>query len=116
MFYVICLARTVQLTAYRTHTWLLGPLINKLHVNAQLCIKTLRFILSMINSPNNFVSYVSHLAMKCAASPVGNNISFLRYKYSVHYCDELYVNINRIKKCQVLSQTRQVTVDLVVGG
>jgi len=83
---------------YRTHTWLLGPLIEQPHIRTQLAVKTLRFVDRMINSPNNVISVIGNIAKRCALSPIGKNIAYLKYKYNIHLCDKLCVNVARIRQ------------------
>ena len=86
---------------YRCHTSLLGPLVDQLHISVQLCIKSLRFFFCMLNSNNQLVSHMCNLAIHCANSPVGRNISFLKYKYGVNISDNLSVNVVRVKNAHL---------------
>ncbi len=64
---------------YNTHKWLLSPVTGQEHVNVQLCVKSLRFIHNMLNSDNDVVSFVSHVAASNTNSPIGGNVAILQY-------------------------------------
>ena len=59
-------------------------------------VKTLRFLNQMLHSSNQIVSYIGNTARSNANSPVGKNMSFLRYKYDVNFNDTLNCNISRV--------------------
>lgn len=97
----------------RTHTWLLGPLLDKLHISSHFCIKTLRFVTTMCNNTNKLVSHIGNVARYCALSPVDKNIAYLRYKFGVDICDSLCVNIAGVKAATVCTEAQQSLVNLV---
>ena len=98
---------------YRTHTWLLGPLIGKYHISVQLYVKTLRFTHYMLNSTNPIVSYIGHLAKSNSSSPIGKNMAYLRYKYGILYTDRLSCNINKILDVHTESNEQQAIISVV---
>jgi hypothetical protein len=97
--------------SYRTHTWLLGPLMDQPHIGTQLIVKTLRFIDCMLNHSNKLVSYVGNMVKSCATSPVGANIAYLKYKYNINLNDKLPVNVARVINAQVFSPIKQGLID-----
>ncbi len=97
---------------YNTHKWLLGPVTGQEHVNVQLCLKTLRFINNMLNSHNEVVSFVSHVAASNANSPIGRNVAILRYKYNVDFVySSLSHNIALVKNLHSLNLQQQGLVN-----
>lgn len=92
---------------YRTHTWLLGPLMRQRHIRFQFQIKFLRFIHQMLNSTNNVVSYVARVARFSSNTILGRNISYMRYKYDVNFNDRLHDNITRVSNTECPDLTHQ---------
>ena len=95
---------------YRTHTWLLGPLIDQPHISIQLTVKTLRFIDCMLHSSNNIVSHIGNIAKCCANSPVGRNIAYMKYKYDINFDDKLSANVARVRNAQNCTLYQQALV------
>jgi len=74
---------------YRTHTWVLGPLLEQSHISCQLYAKTLKFLYSMLHNDNIIVSSVGKIALSCATSPIGRNMSYLRHMFDLNLNDSL---------------------------
>lgn len=100
---------------YRTHTWLLGPLIGQSHISVQLAVKTLRFIHGMVKSSNCIVSYIALIAKHCAMSPTGQNLSHLKYIYNVDLDDKLGTNISRIANFHSFTEKQQNIFDIFMN-
>jgi len=98
---------------YRTHTWLLGPLMEQDHISVNLYIKSLRFMYKMCNSTNNTVSFLGHIARNCATLPLGGNMSYLRFKYNVNFEDVLSKNIARVIDAHYLTTYQKGIVNFV---
>ena len=54
--------RRILKVPYRTHTWLLGPLLNQQHVKMQFQRKILRFVYTMLNN-TNIKCYIMYFAV-----------------------------------------------------
>jgi len=52
----------------------------------------------MLQTSNRIVSYIGYIARSNANSPVGKNMSFLRFKYDVDFNDNLSCNSARVHK------------------
>ena len=61
----------------RTHTWMLGPLSDQLHISTQLYIRSVKFIVCLLRSKNEIVHCIMNNAVSNAMSPLGNKIAFL---------------------------------------
>ena len=106
--------RSVFKLPYTTHRWLLGPLLNQLHINHQLYKRCLRFLYSVQNCCNGIVRECYNNGLYNANTPIGHNIAFFRYKYgknisscSLNNCMKLIVSpkIN-VEQCNVLEQLK----------
>ena len=105
--------RRILKLPYRTHTWLLGPLLNQQHVKMQFQIKILRFVYKMLNNTNNVISCISRLANYSSNTPLGRNMSYLRFKYDVNFTDGLHVNLTRLNNVEFPDLTRQGLINVV---
>ena len=105
--------RRILKLPYRTHTWLLGPLLNQQHVKIQFQIKILRFVYKMLNNTNNVISCISRLANYSSNTPLGRNMSYLRFKYDVNFTDGLHVNLTRLNNVEFPDLTRQGIINVV---
>jgi len=79
-----------------THTWLLGPLSGQSHISDQFYIKTFKFLHSMYHHVNPVVSFLARAASSCARSPLGHNISYLRYHCNINMDESVALNVKRI--------------------
>ena len=61
--------RNILKLPYRTHTWMLGPLLDQSHIHYQLQRRTLCFISSMYNSRNLLITACVKSAINNANSP-----------------------------------------------
>ena len=66
---------------YRTHRWLLGPLLGGAHIREEHYIRTAGFLLSAVSSGNATVQAVVSAASRDARSDMGSNIAFLRDRF-----------------------------------
>ena len=82
---------------YRTHTWLLGPLIDQSHISIQLAVKTLRFINCMLYSSNNIVSHIG-------------NIANMKHKYDINFDDKLSADVTRFRNAHNCTLYQQALV------
>ena len=98
---------------YRSHTWLLGPMVGQAHISAQLAVKTLRFINSIVTSSNSIVSYFGIIAKCCATSPIGRNLSYLKYKYHIDLNNKIAANVKQIYNSHLCTPYQQSVVENV---
>ena len=62
----------------------------------------------MLRSNNSIVSYIGRLAITNANSPIGRNVAYLRYKYSVDFMNAgVTDNIARVMDAQVFYMEKQ---------
>ena len=73
----------------------------------------MRFYYQMFASSNDIVTYIIKLACVSGNSPIGNNMSYLRYKYNVNFNDNVDANISRVRNSQLLNATQQGLVNAV---
>ncbi len=107
--------RKVLRLPYRTHTWLLGPLMDQCHISIQLYVKSLRFIYSMINSENDTVAFVGSLVRHNANSPIGRNVSFLKHNFNINLNETMFTNVALIFNAQPLCVERQSQFDNLIN-
>ena len=62
---------------YKTHTALLGPIIDSCHVSIVLVKRFCKFVDSMLTSDNKIVKVIITKAIASAQSPIGMNIAIL---------------------------------------
>ena len=63
-----------------THAWLLGPMLNSVHMTCKLCICDLKCIYCMKNNDNDLVSSCFEYVPDNANSIFGNKIAYFREK------------------------------------
>jgi hypothetical protein len=95
----------------RTHTWMLGPVSNQLHISIQLFIRCLKFIYCLLQSENEIVCCTINNAMINAMSPLGSKIAFFRYKYDIDILHDMNTNIAKIVSSTKLDLYCQARVD-----
>ena len=66
---------------FRTHTWMLGPVLHQYHMYYQLQHRTVRFLHGMAHSCNHIVKTCFDHAMQNANTPIGHNLAFIRNSY-----------------------------------
>ena len=69
---------------YKTHTALLGPIIDSCHLSIVLVKRFCKFVDSMLTSDNEIVKVIITKAIASAQSPIGINIAILRNRYDIH--------------------------------
>jgi hypothetical protein len=82
---------------YRTHTWLLGPLIDQDHISLQLIRKTFRFLHSMLNNPNAIISYIARVALFDGSSPIGSNFRYIKNHFHADFDESFHICSRCIK-------------------
>ena len=85
----------------RTHTWMLGPLLEKYHLRFQFDSRTIRFLKGIANSSNYMVKTCFDHAMRDADSPIGYNLAFIRNTYGFNIIEHTLVdclNLSRLKR------------------
>ena len=95
----------------RTHTWMLGPLSDQLHISTQLYIRSVKFIVCLLRSKNEIVHCIMNNAVSNAMSPLGNKIAFFRYKYDIDIFHDMNTNIAKIVSSTKLDLYCQARVD-----
>ena len=78
----------------RTHTWMLGPLSDQLHISTQLYIRSVKFIVCLLQSKNEIVHCIMNNAVSNAMSPLGNTIALVRYNYNHDIINDILQTIN----------------------
>ena len=97
---------------YCTHTWLLGPLMNQLHVCQQLYIRSLRFLNTMFQCPNEIVNMCVKSASLNASTPIGYKFAFYRHMYGMNVNSQnVNTCINRIRHRSKLDDDELSTVN-----
>ena len=93
---------------YRTHRWMLSPLLGGLHIREQLYIRTAGFLRSAMNCGNITVLGVVNAATRDARSDMGANIAFFREQFDVHFNEALDLNAVRsvIASSVILTETQ----------
>ena len=84
--------RRILRIPYRSHRWLLAQLEQQKYLREHLHITLLRYLTYALNHCNTIVKKSSDIALRCALSPMGANITLLRYLYDVSFDRELHVN------------------------
>ena len=81
---------------YKTHTALLGPIIDSCHESIVLVKRFCKFVDSMLTSDNEIVKVIITKAIASAQSPIGLNIAILRNWYDIH--------VRNVNVCHVYKQ------------
>ena len=98
----------------RAHRWTLGPLLNVLHIRAQLELRALIFIWKMMRCENEAASSVFQAAYRDARSDLGHNVAVLREKYGIYLFDELHVCKLKIRNGHALSDEHIAMIGVVL--
>ena len=98
---------------YRTHTWILGPLLEQPHISRQLHVKTLHFLYHMLQNGNNVVASIGKMALSCATSPIGRNMSYLRHMFDIRFTESLSQCINRVHRNTNICSEYKIIIDHV---
>lgn len=96
----------------RTHTWMLGPLHNSLHIHVQLEIRTLTFIWKCLSHSNPLVHSVFNIAKSDARSPVGANIAHFRAVYGINTNCDISVCTARIKRLNAPTDEQEALISV----
>ena len=105
-------ARKVLNIPYRAHTWMLGPLMNSIHVKDKLYIRDLKFIYNMKISDNKLARSCFSFACSDANSIIGNKIAYFRSEYNISVEHNTFSEgVNLIKKSAQLCEELQLTID-----
>ena len=94
-----------------THTWLLGPLLDSVHVTYKLYIRDLKFIYCMKNNDTDLVSSCFEYVSNNANSILGNEIKYFREKNRIQHD---FSNLNKaLKQASGLNGEEQSLIDIV---
>ena len=96
-----------------THTWLLGRLLDSVHMTYKLYIRDLKFIYCMKNNDNYLVSSCFEYVSNNANSILGDKIAYFREKYRIQHD---FLNLNKakmIEQASVLSGEEKSFIDSV---
>ena len=63
---------------FKTHTWILGPLIGQRQISAQLEFRNFCFLLDAFNSSNHIVKYCMQSALYNSNTCIGYKLAFYR--------------------------------------
>ena len=95
-------------------TWMLGPLLDSVHMTSKLYIRVLKFIYCMKNIDNDLVSSCFEYVSNNANSILGNKIAYFREKYRIqHDFSNLNKAIKMIEQASVLSSEEKSLIDRV---
>ena len=87
-----------------TNTWLLGPLLDSVHMMYTLYIRDLKCTYCLKNNDNDLVSSCFEYVSNTANSIMGNKIAYFREKYRIqHDFSNLNKAIKMIEQASVLS-------------
>ena len=86
----------------RTHTWMLGPIMEQLDIKVQLELRSLRFMHMLILSKNKTVQHVASVTLSCAHSTMGLNYAYLYHKYDICIYSDMLNNLYRLKNANEL--------------
>ena len=81
---------------YKSHTALLGPIIDSYHVSIVLVKRFCKCVYSMLTSDNEIVKVIITKAIASTQSPIGMNIATLRNRYDIH--------VRNVNVCHVYKQ------------
>ena len=101
--------RRIVNVPYRTHTWMLGPLLNQSHLRYQLQHRTIRFLHGMAHSSNHIVKTCFDHAMRNANTSIGYNLALIRNKYGFNISDHTYTYCMKMSSQPKLSR-REITI------
>ena len=68
---------------FKTHTWILGPLIGQMHISTQLQFRNFCFLLDAFNSNNHIVNSCMRAALYNSNTCIGYKLAFHRYKFDL---------------------------------
>ena len=68
---------------FKTHTWILGPLIGQRHISTQLPFRNFCFLLDAFNSNNHIVKSCIRSALYNSNTCIGYKLAFYRYKFDL---------------------------------
>ena len=104
--------RKVLNIPYRAHTWMLGSLMNSIHVKDKLYIQDLKFIHNMKISDNKLAQSCFGFACSDANSIIGNTIAYFRSEYTISVEHNTFSEgVSIIKKSAQLCEELQLTID-----
>ena len=96
------------------HTWMLGPLLDSVHLTYKLYIRDLKFIYCMKNNDNDLVSSCFEYVSNNANSMLENKIGYFREKYRIqHDFSNLNKAIKQIEQVYVMSGEEKSLIDRV---
>ena len=75
--------RRVLRLPYQTHSWLLGPLLNRAQFQCRLEYRVAKFAKSMVVCKNDIVRCMALRATQSSQSPLGQNIAYLEQQRGV---------------------------------
>ena len=82
-----------------THTWILGPLLNQLHIRDQMYIRSVKFLDQMYKCNNVIVNVCMKNAITNSNSPLGYKFAFFINAFGIN------VNLNNVNKCILRIET-----------
>ena len=66
--------------------------------------RMLTFLYSVLESPNEIVSYIGKLALPSAKSPMGKNMSYFKYKFGIVFNNSLQMSMTSLRKVYTLNE------------
>jgi hypothetical protein len=67
-----------------THTYYLSYIIGQLHISDDICLRTRKMILTMLNSENDSVSFLTRSNINNYNSLLGDNWNFIKKQLNIH--------------------------------
>ena len=97
---------------YTTHTWMLGPLTNSVHMKYILYIRDLKLLTSFSQCDNVLVRACFSIITNNANSILGNKLAYYRDRFAINInrCT-LNDNIKKIKLSTVISDEEQLIIN-----
>jgi len=102
--------RRILHVSARTHTWMLAPIIDQMHIKAQIEVRTIRFMYNMLNSDNKCMRRITCIALAHAHSTMGLNYSYLLHKYDICIYSDLTCNIHQIRHANELTDVCRIAI------
>ena len=97
-----------------THTWMLGPLFDSVHMKYKLAIRDRKFIYCMKNTDHDLVSSYFEYVSNNTISIIGYKITYFRENYWIHHdFSNLNKAIKSVDQGTVLSREEQSVSDRV---
>ena len=104
--------RKILSLPYTTHTWMLEPLTNSVHMKYKVYIRDLKFLTGFSKCDNVLVRSCFSLISKNTNSILGNKLAHFRDRFAININQcSLNDNIKKIKLSTVISDEEQFIIN-----